>query len=44
MAASSEIGRQSAGVSLPMLPARCRDTMPRVNYYNPRWFAGLVPA
>jgi len=20
-----------------------RDTMPRVNYYNPHWFAGLVP-
>ena len=29
-AASSEIGRQSAGVSLPALPARCRDKMPRV--------------
>ncbi|WP_405030720.1 hypothetical protein [Pleomorphomonas sp. JP5] len=29
-AASSEIGRQSAGVSLPALPARCREDMPRV--------------
>lgn len=29
-AASSEIGRQSAGVSLPALPGRCRDKMPRV--------------
>ncbi len=30
MAASSEIGRQNAGVNLPALPARCRDKMPRV--------------
>lgn len=29
-AASSEIGRQNAGVNLPGLPARCRDKMPRV--------------
>lgn len=29
-AASSDIGRQSAAVSLPVLPARCRDKMPRV--------------
>ncbi|PKR87427.1 hypothetical protein CXZ10_20445 [Pleomorphomonas diazotrophica] len=29
-AASHEIGRQGAGVSLPALPARCRDAMPRV--------------
>jgi len=29
-AASSEIGRQNAGVSLPGLPSRCRDKMPRV--------------
>ncbi|PIO96318.1 hypothetical protein CJ014_26085 [Pleomorphomonas carboxyditropha] len=28
--ASTEIGRQNAGVSLPALPARCRDNMPRV--------------
>ncbi|MCM5554008.1 hypothetical protein [Pleomorphomonas sp. NRK KF1] len=29
-AASSEIGRQAAGVSLPALPPRCREPMPRV--------------
>ncbi len=29
-AASNEIGRQNAGVTLPELPARCRDKMPRV--------------
>lgn len=29
-AASTEIGRQSAGVTLPALPARCRDKMQRV--------------
>ena len=29
-AASSEIGRQNAGLTLPPLPARCRDKMPRV--------------
>ena len=29
-AASSEIGRQSAGVTLPALPPRCREDMPRV--------------
>ena len=28
--ASREVGRQTAGVSLPALPARCRDDMPRV--------------
>lgn len=28
--ASAEIGRQSAGVTLPDLPVRCRDRMPRV--------------
>lgn len=29
-AASHEVGRQSAGVSLPPLPTRCRGAMPRV--------------
>lgn len=29
-AASREIGREAAGVSLPALPPRCRELMPRV--------------
>lgn len=28
--ASREIGREAAGVTLPELPARCREDMPRV--------------